>query len=166
MTLEDGLFDNLWRNLGLLSNNEKAGVKVTLVIADQYQQVVTDEEGYFRFEAALPETVSPGWTPLSLTAFGIQPTTTEVLLLAPVNTLSIITDIDDTNMVSTVTDTAELLHNTFLKNPLQRLPVSGVTLFLAALDTGGGAAAFMNIMLSRDPRRMIFMDETCSKVGR
>lgn len=71
------------------------------------------------------------------------------------NSLAIISDIDDTILVSQVTDRSRLLANTFLKSPHERQAVPGVADFyrrLAQRNPQPQAAAV--IYLSASPRQL------------
>lgn len=120
--------DSWWRNLvrsaRVLVNDERPGAKVSVSALGSERQALTDAEGYFRIDIAPPPALSPGWQPLrgrTGTAEGEG-----TLLVVPAkNTLGIISDVDDTILVSEVTDKGKLLANALLKNALQREAVPG-----------------------------------------
>ena len=63
--------------------------------------------------------VSPGWQVVS--AQGDRTAGRERLLIAPKsNTIGVISDIDDTVLISNVPDKSQLLKNTWLKNVVHR----------------------------------------------
>jgi len=152
----DAWWRNLWRNLRRMVNDEQEDVPVTLILGDGRWSAVTDEEGYFRVAGAAPPGTAAGWRTVNVRARGVA-TAGAVLLVPEDNTLGVISDVDDTILVSDVTDKSELLKNTFLKNPTQRKAVPGVADFyrrLAARDARpAGAPIFY---LSASPRQLAF----------
>lgn len=152
----DAWWRNLWRNLRRMVNDEQEDVPVTLTLGDGRWSVVTDEEGYFRLAGAVPSGATAGWRTVNVRARGAS--TAGAVLLVPENaTLGIISDVDDTILVSDVADKSELLKNTLLKNPTQRKAVPGVADFyrrLAARDARPAAAPIF--YLSASPRQLAF----------
>lgn len=115
----DGKLKNLWRNVRTLKNEEREGVKLTLHIGPETAHAVTDDEGFFQAFVKSTRISRDGWQ--TVRAEGKRTHGEGQLLLVPrVNKLGVISDIDDTIMVSEVTDKKKLLENTFLKNPKQR----------------------------------------------
>jgi len=72
--------------------------------------VHTDAEGYFRVEAQIPPGVTAGWQVVEVvTESGDARAGGAVLLVPADNRLGIITDLDDTILVSDVTDKSRLV---------------------------------------------------------
>jgi phosphatidate phosphatase APP1 len=72
----------------------------------------------------------PGWQPLRVEVAGSAVRTDYSLLIVPDGeTLGIISDVDDTVVVSEVSDRSRLLAHTFLENHLQRRAVPGAAGF-------------------------------------
>jgi phosphatidate phosphatase APP1 len=152
----DAWWRNLWRNLRRMVNDEQADVTVALTLGDRHWSVVTDDEGYFRLAGTVSVGTAAGWRRLSARTGGAS-AAGAVLLVPENNTLGIISDVDDTILVSDVTDKSELLKNTFLKNPTQRKAVPGVADFyrrLAFKDPQPEAAPIF--YLSASPRQLAF----------
>lgn len=150
----DGWWRNLWRTLGRLVNDEQEDVSVTAAMDDRHWSAVSDDEGYFRVEATVPPDTATGWRTVSVRA-GKAVGRGDVLFVPEDNTLGIISDVDDTILVSEVTDKSELLENTFLKNPLQRKAVPGVAGFYRQLAAKNPHAASAPIFyLSASPRQL------------
>lgn len=130
----DSWWRNLWRNVRLMKNSEREKVVLTLAVNDYQTRVTTDEEGYFRIAAIPPRPMTAGWH--AVTARGPH---TEgqgrLLIVPPGNMVGIISDIDDTVMISEVPDKTKLLNNTFLKNPQQRQAFQGTAAFYKRLLT-------------------------------
>jgi phosphatidate phosphatase APP1 len=152
----DSRWRNLWRNLRRLVNDEQEDVPVSLSLGNRHWSTVTDEEGYFRVTASVPADTADGWRTVAVRAGGAA-ATGAVLFVPDGNTLGIISDVDDTILISDVTDKSELLKNTFLKNSMQRKAVPGVADFyrrLAARDPHPEAAPIF--YLSASPRQLAF----------
>jgi phosphatidate phosphatase APP1 len=150
----DSRWRNFVRNLGLLFNDEREGRKVTVQVAGKDWTAVTDEEGYLKVAIDGAPPLAPGWQPATARV-GKQSAEGRLLVVPPENMLGIISDIDDTILISEVTDKDKLLANTLLKNPLQREAVPGVADFyrrLAARNPQPEAAPI--IYLSASPRQL------------
>jgi phosphatidate phosphatase APP1 len=150
--VKDRWWTNLWRNLRQLVNDEQAGVSVTVRIGQQNWTAKTDVEGYFKID--VEERIADGWQSIAASTPGTQ-STGSLLIVPAENRLGIISDLDDTLLISQVTDKSDLLGNTFLKNPLQRTAVAGAAQFLARSLAGNprpDTAAM--IYLSASPRQL------------
>lgn len=150
----DSWWRNLVRNLRMLFNNERKGRNVTVYVAGRDWSTVTDDEGYLKVTIDDARTLTPGWRPVTARVRD-QSGAGALLIVPPGNKLGIISDIDDTILVSDVTDKNKLLANTFLKNPLQRKAVPGVADFyrrLAGRNPQPETAPI--IYLSASPRQL------------
>ena len=148
----DSHWRNLRRNVRHFADDEGKHRALTLHLGDKHWPARSDDEGYFRLaaEIALP----PGWHPLrgeSGKAAG-----NGMLLVVPAeNTRGLISDLDDTVIVTEVNDKRRMLANTFLKNPTQRLAVPGVAgLYARVAATNPQAAAAPFFYLSASPRQL------------
>lgn len=120
----DGRRTNLRRNLGLLVNDERVRRPLQIRIGERAWDAVTDAEGYFRVDVEGLGTLAPGWHPVR--ASSGEATAEGGLLLVPAGNLhGVISDLDDTILVSEVSDKRRMLARAFLENPLQREPVPG-----------------------------------------
>ncbi len=150
----DSRWRNFLRNVRLLFNDEREGRNVTVHVAGRDWTAVTDEEGYLKVTIDSAQTLTPGWQ-LVTARVGDQSGEGALLIVPPENALGIISDIDDTILISDVTDKDKLLANAFLKNPLQRKVVPGVADFyrrLAGRNPRPEAAPI--IYLSASPRQL------------
>jgi phosphatidate phosphatase APP1 len=128
----DSWLRNLWRNLRILKNSEREDAALTLTVGPYTTHTATDDEGYFRVASKSAESLSPGWH--SIVAQGKRTQGEGRLLIVPrANTAGIISDIDDTVLVSNVPDKKKLLENTLLKNPQQREAFPGTAAFYTGL---------------------------------
>lgn len=124
----DAWYKNLWRSVRTLKNDERDGVKLAVKIGALQANTVTDEEGFFRVDMTPARLMPPGWH--AVTAQGKRTRGSGQLLIVPkTNTLGVISDIDDTVLVSDVTDKKKLLIKTFLQNHKQRRTFPGTADF-------------------------------------
>lgn len=150
----DGSLLNLARNARLFKNDERKGRPVTLRFGQQEWHAATDQEGYFRVDlpaAMLPE---PGWHKVSAhSAAGDG--SGELLLLPPDNRRGLISDLDDTIVITEVTSKRRMLGNTFLRNPAQRVAVGGMApLYAQVMAANPRPDAAPLIYLSASPRQL------------
>ena len=151
---DDRWWTNLWRNMRRLVNDEKAGVTVTVRATHYNWTAVTDAEGYFQISAEAQ--LADGGHPIKASAGDHALEASVSLLIVPDdNRLGVISDLDDTLLISEVNDKAKLLGHTLLKNPLQREPVPGSAVFLAhTLAANPRPETAAMIYLSASPRQL------------
>lgn len=131
---DDSRLRNLGRTLRALKVDEEKLVPLRVTIAGGTWTVRSDAEGYFTLRGDTPPQAHPGWNPaLVEAAGGTARTDTELLIVAPGATLGIISDFDDTVIVSEVGDRSRLLKHSLLENYLQRRPVAGMADFYRGL---------------------------------
>lgn len=122
---------NLQRTLRLLFNKERGDFPVVATLGGRRWEVRTDAEGYFRIDLRELDLV-PGWHAVQVSA-GAALATIPLLLVPRENTFGVISDFDDTLMVTEVNRFRRMLANTFLRNPLQRRVVHGMPGLYGAL---------------------------------
>ena len=145
---------NLRRNLGMLINDERANVPVRLTLRNHEWHAVSDAEGYFRVEIRNLATLPPGWHRFRGEA-GDATDEANLLLVPPENTHGVISDVDDTLLITEVGSKRRMLFNTLLHNPLQRRVVEGIAAAyrqLAHVNPFPAAAPFF--YLSATPRQL------------
>ena len=147
---EDGKRTNLRRNLKMLMNSEQADVPVTVQVAHQRWPVVTDAEGYFQLSLGELEITTPGWHEVGATS-GETRGSGRLLLVAPDITHGVISDFDDTVVVSEVNSKQRLLKNSLLRNFMQREAVPGAPQLYTRLANERPTAMFY---LSASPRQL------------
>lgn len=135
-----------WRNLRdtwrRLATRELPGVRVTARFQSATAEAHTDEEGYFTIRLAPTTPLAPGWwhaVELELPDLGVAEVG-EVLTPPPTARLAVVSDIDDTVLLTHATDTLKMLRLTFLRNAHTRLPFAGVAELYRALEAGAGGA--------------------------
>jgi phosphatidate phosphatase APP1 len=128
----DAWYQNLWRSVRTLKNDEQDDVKLIVKIGELQANAVSNEEGFFRISMTPARPMLPGWH--AVTVQGKRTRGSGQLLIVPkTNTLGVISDIDDTVLVSNVTDKKKLLEKTFLQNAQQRQTFPGTAEFYRRL---------------------------------
>lgn len=153
-----GNFKNMYRRFG---TDEIPGVKVKAIFQTEVLEYQTDEEGYFDFTLFPrdPQAVEPGWQPVS---FLMEPH--NMLNAEPVAAMSkvvippkgarfgLISDIDDTLLVTDVASRLRMLQHTFLENALTRKSFPGTAQVYQRLHTAPDGTGFNPVFyLSSSP---------------
>ena len=113
----DSWFTNVMRTLRRLISDEQAQVAVRVELDGRVWRAVTDAEGYFRVEGDAPAGAPVGWRDVKATTErGDASAAGAILRVPPENRLGIISDVDDTILISEVTDKSRLLRNVLLVN--------------------------------------------------
>ena len=147
-----------WKNaqaiLKRYISSEAPRVQVRGIFQGQEKIVQTDSEGYFYMHFNvnyLPPTTNP-WSTVKLDLLdkivpdqGKVSAEGEVLLSGPENNIGIISDIDDTVLVSQATKLRKKLNLMLFKNARTRLPFEGVSAFYQALHEGSSHHQFRPI---------------------
>lgn len=142
--------DTYWNNLlatyQRFETDEVPNVTVQVDAFGQSHTTVTDEEGYFELTINPPNDLPPGrvWFPVTYSLDGLtQPTTGEpvrkegyLMISPPFSQFGVISDIDDTVLVTGATSLLQTARLTFLGNAYTRLPFAGVAAFYRALQSG------------------------------
>jgi len=153
-SISDSSQKNLKRNLRQFFNKEGERWPLTLSVDKFHFQTQTDDEGYFRIDEKVSETLPEGWQPVSSKskeASGVG----QVLVIPPENTRGLISDIDDTILISEVLSKRRLLKNTFLKNSAQRQAVPGMArLYADVANSNAKPDAAPLFYLSGSPRQL------------
>jgi phosphatidate phosphatase APP1 len=153
-TPDDPWWKNLWRNARKMFVSERERAAVVLVLHGETLQARADEEGYFRIDHIPKLAIPAGWHDVTVAGTGLTGRG-KALIVPQTQTHGLISDVDDTVLVSDVTDKSRLLKNTFLKNPEQRAAFPGTADFYAALAAKGGDAATAPIIyLSASPHHL------------
>ena len=149
---DDGRLRNLRRNLGWLINDERKGVAVEVELGGHRLQTRSDREGYFRVDARLA--LLPGWHEVRARSAAGEGAGT-LLVVSRENVLGLISDVDDTILVSEVTRKARLLANSLLANAAQREAVAGMAaLYAQTLATNVDPSSAPLFYLSASPRQL------------
>lgn len=108
-----------------------AYAQVTVTIGDRTHELVTDRGGVLdvRVEADL----EPGWQTFTMSVEDQEPVTAHAFIVAPDVTFGIVSDIDDTVMVTALPRPLVAAWNSFVVNEHARLPVPGMAVLLDRL---------------------------------
>ncbi len=141
----------VWHNILAMikrfSSDEIPGVRVKADFMGLSQVTETDENGFFSFHFNIREKSgtlsSKDWHPVSFHLIDEivedQPEVTakgEVMIVTPEKKRIIVSDIDDTILISHSTQTLKKLRLMLFKNALTRTPFEGVTSLYRALERG------------------------------
>lgn len=137
--------DTLWQNLGntwkRFESDEVPHARLLARFPGWEQELVADEEGYFRaeIELASPSVPVDLWHEVELELVHPEPgIRASAPVLVPPNDaeLGVISDIDDTVVETGVTQRLAMARTVFLNNARTRLPFKGVAAFYQALVEG------------------------------
>jgi phosphatidate phosphatase APP1 len=146
--------DNFRRNLDLMINDERRFYPVTVRMGERGWQTRTDHEGYFRIQLESRPALPEGWHEVTAsTAAGSGATT--LLRVPHANTHGVISDVDDTIMITEVNSKRRMLANTFLRNAAQRDAVPGIAAFYRQLIAANPTPELAPLVyLSASPRQL------------
>jgi phosphatidate phosphatase APP1 len=118
---EDSGYTNIWNSINFFHNDEIKNKKVFLTVDKNSYETKSDDEGYFDFNIRTKNRLSMGYKKIDL-QIEKNPNIhhAEATIITAQKMIGIISDIDDTVVVSDVTNKTELLLNTFWKNYKQR----------------------------------------------
>lgn len=141
---DDNWWDNLVNMYRRFASREIAGAQLRISYGDAQVNTTTDAEGYFRAELPLkPALLFPGWIKVNVTltnfgVYGKEPVSIKAEVLIPPKDASfgVISDIDDTVVLTHATSLLKMARMVFLKNARSRLPFPGVAAFYQALRAG------------------------------
>jgi phosphatidate phosphatase APP1 len=138
------LWDNLLDAYRRFESDEVPGARVEVAFGPVRTTVTTDEEGYLHLDLDLPEGAADGepWHDVELT---LQHPRTEgrtvgsrapVRVPGPEAEVGVISDVDDTVLVTGARSLRSMARLTFLHNARTRLPFAGVGALYRALEAG------------------------------
>ncbi len=125
---DDNIFTNLWRKLGYIFNDERKNVNLTLEVNSNKFEKKSDDENYFEFDLSFKkDSLKPNQKiNLYLTDQKEINTSCNAFILSNKKQTGIISDFDDTIIISDVTNKISLLNQLLLKNYKQREVVKGM----------------------------------------
>lgn len=153
---DDRKRDNFWHRLKQL-NREFDGVEeheITAQIDHENYQVKSDEGGYFEFDLRFSKSFGQGYHLVKLhSEEGKRDTSCHALVLSDEKALGIISDFDDTVVVSDVTSKKKMLKHFLFKNYKQRTAVPGMSQrYRSILEDNKPSRLFF---LTSSPRQLI-----------
>lgn len=99
-------------------------VAVTVTVGDRTHEVASDREGYL--DVRLPAELDPGWHRITLEVDGRPPVRADVRVVGPETRLGMVSDIDDTVIVTVLPQPLVAFRNAFLMLESARSPVGGM----------------------------------------
>lgn len=143
---------NLINSYKRLETDELSGARVRATFGSVAQELVADDEGFFRVMLPLSTPPAPDagyWHNVQLELVeptvvdGPQPTASAPTLVPPADAqFGIISDLDDTVIQTGATSMVRMLRATLLANATTRVPFAGVAAFYAALQRGATGTSF------------------------
>lgn len=118
--------------------------QVTVEVAGVRHEVVADRGGVIDVE--LPGRLEPGWQTISMVVEGSDPIETRIFVIAPDVRVGIISDIDDTVMVTALPRPMIAAWNSFVVDEHARQPVPGMAVMLERLtrDRPGSPVIYLS----------------------
>ena len=161
---EDGLLTNLRNAWRRFDSEELAGARVRVTVRNPAKggarsddgplletTAVSDEEGFLDLDLPLPEPPAPGLLRVEFALAGPLPpgqqTTTftgEALIPAPDAPYGVISDVDDTVLVTGATRLRAVITRTLLQNARDRLPFPGVAALYRAFEDAGAPLFYVS----------------------
>jgi phosphatidate phosphatase APP1 len=105
--------------------------QVSVRIGDVTHEVVADRGGVI--DTVLPARLEPGWRTLEMSVEGGEPIETRVFVVGPDVTFGVISDVDDTVMVTAIPRPLLAAWNSFVVDEHARQPVPGMAVLLERL---------------------------------
>ena len=102
--------------------------QVTVTIGDVSHEVVADRGGVI--DTVLPATLEPGWQTLTMSVEGQEPVESRVFIVGPDVRFGVVSDVDDTVMVTALPRPLVAAWNSFVVDEHARQPVAGMAVLL------------------------------------
>ena len=118
-----------------------AGVPVTVVVGGREHRVVSGRGGYV--DAVLAADVEPGWVEAELCVEGSQPALARMRVVDPTAQLAVVSDIDDTVLVTALPRPLRAAWNTFVRHESTRRPVRGMATLYRTIEAEHPDAPFV-----------------------
>ena len=143
---EESTWNNLVDSYQRFASDEIPHLNLNIQVDGQQVAVVTDEEGYFKVSVPTPASsdVQTFWHDFDISAPPQdmleklpEPVKGLVCIPHPECDIAIVSDIDDTIVVTDANNLLTMARLTFLESPASRLPFAGVGELYQALTQGG-----------------------------
>jgi phosphatidate phosphatase APP1 len=109
------------------------GIPVTVTVGETEHAVQSGTDGYLDVRLEAP--VSPGWMEVQLTVGDAAPVSAPIRVVGPATTVGLVSDIDDTVIVTMLPRPLLAFRNAFLLRESDRQPVPGMAGLYADLAT-------------------------------
>ncbi|MFV0373587.1 App1 family protein [Microbacterium sp.] len=118
--------------------------QVEITVDGTTHTVVADRGGVI--DTVLPATLPPGWQPITMSVEGAEPVQTRVFIVAADVEFGVISDIDDTVMVTALPRPLVAAWNSFVLDEHARQPVPGMAVLLERLvrDRPGAPVVYLS----------------------
>lgn len=143
--IQDSIWDNMIAMIKRFVSDEIPGVKLSATFMGETKEFETDEKGFFEISFVPKNIIDPkdAWQPVALELLeDVIPdqeevtATGQIMLLTHTSEFGVISDVDDTILISKATNTWKKLRLMLFKNAHSRLPFEGVAAFYRALQDG------------------------------
>ena len=164
-TQDDGFFSNLGKSLSLVGNNEIKNEKIFAIIDGKKYETTTNDEGYFTFTIELKTTLPMGYKEIDI-QLQDNPNKHTLNLTVVAEELDekivgIISDVDDTVLISNVTSKLDLIDNSLFTNYKQREVVPTMkNRFDLILNSNSKTVPSTLFFVSGSPRKFIIPIES------
>jgi len=149
---ENGRWAAFYRTLRMLFTSGEKGV-VTWQVAGKKWTASVDPHGYWEFTDEKSLDLAPGWHEIEAKPAASSPA--GLLVVDPRNSIGLISDIDDTILVTGVLTKGTMLKNSLMVTPEHREAVPGMAqLYLKLLQKNPAPAASAVFYLSGSPRQL------------
>lgn len=108
-----------------------SGVRVQVEVGGRLHEVASGRGGYL--DSVLSARLEPGWAETVLTAEGGAPVTGQVRVVGPKVGLGVISDVDDTVLITALPRPLLAFWNTFVRHEATRRPVRGMATLYAEI---------------------------------
>lgn len=118
--------------------------QVTIRIGDAVHDVVSDRGGVI--DTVIAARLEPGWQTLEMSVEGGEPVETRVFVVGPEIRFGVLSDVDDTVMVTALPRPFVAAWNSFVVDEHARLPVPGMAVLLERLvrDNPGSPVVYLS----------------------
>ncbi|MDH5217217.1 MAG: DUF2183 domain-containing protein, partial [Gammaproteobacteria bacterium] len=123
--LSDNWLQNLWRKARQLSNDEEKDTSIGILAQERFFSLETDDEGFFNTVIKPLAPVSAGWYEIKSSFNDATKPLCQLLVPDKNNKIGIISDFDDTVIVSNITSKPKAIFNALTLNFKQRELVTG-----------------------------------------
>lgn len=146
---ENSRWENLQNMYRRFATDEIPGARVRARFQNVEKEIVTDKEGYFNLELNLSEAINSDALFQEVELELIEPrgaggqtarAVGQILVPPATAKFGVISDLDDTVLVTNVTNRLKMFLTVALLNEYTRMPFKGVAAFYKALQAGAGGA--------------------------
>jgi len=120
-----------WRSFFTVASPDTA---VSVRVDGQSHELLTRGDGYL--DEVVPADLAPGWHELALDVKGSR-ASTRVRVVDPAETVGVVSDVDDTVIITALPRPLVAFWNTFVRQESSRRPVPGMASFLREAGRGG-----------------------------